>query len=70
MKMHELKNSNGKTTNATEAEGLSYRFKAPKLFGYLQFFFDLLPAICLCLSTNEELTLVLINTLIASIALI
>ena len=47
MKMHELKNSNGKTTNATEAEGLSYRFKGTKLVGYLKFFLDLLPAICL-----------------------
>ena len=68
--MHELKNWNGKTTNATEAEGLSYRFKATKLVGYLQFFLDLLPAICLCLSTIKELTLVLINSLIASVALI
>ena len=68
--MHELKNWNGKTTNATEVEGLSYRFKATKLVGYLQFFLDLLPAICLCLSTIKDLTLVLINSLIASIALI
>ena len=60
---------NGKTTNATEAEGWQYWFKAPKIFSYLEFFLDLFPAICLCLSAIDELPLVLINPLIASIAL-